>query len=74
MTVQLYVVMIGALLIALETGRKPTKYDFSLLSLAASGLLTVEQALATAAKRRAERERAALRHSASGAGRKKTRS
>lgn len=74
MTVQLYVVMIGALLIALETGRKPTKYDFSLLSLAASGLLTVEQALATAAKRRTERERAALRHSASGAGRKKTRS
>ena len=61
MTLQLYVTFIGALLIALETGKPPSKYDFSLLSLAASGFLTLEQALATAAKRRAERERARQR-------------
>lgn len=59
MTLQVYVTMIGLLLIALETGAKPSKYDHALLSMAVNGFLTVDEALETAAKRRAERKRAA---------------
>jgi transposase len=60
MTLQVYVTMIALLLIAIETGAKPSKYDHALLSLAFSGFLTMDEALATAAKRRAERQRAAV--------------
>ncbi len=61
MTFQLYVTLIATLLIALETGAQPSVYDFSLMSLVMSGMAPLEQALAQAAKRRAERRRAADR-------------
>jgi len=61
MTLQLYVTLIATLLIALETGARPSVYDFSLLSIAMSGLAPLEEVLAVAARRRAERERAARR-------------
>ena len=61
MTLQLYVTLIATLLIALETGARPSVYDFSLMSLVMSGLASLEEALVVAAKRRAERERAARR-------------
>lgn len=61
MTLQLYVTLIAVLLIALETGSRPSVYDYSLMSLAMSGLAPLEEVLAVAAKRRAERERAARR-------------
>ncbi len=59
MTLQVYVTMIGLLLIALETGAKPSKYDYALLSAAFSGLMSMDGALEISAKRRAERKRAA---------------
>lgn len=59
MTLQVYVTMIGLLLIAVETGAKPSKYDYALMSAAMSGLISVESALEIAAKRRADRKRAA---------------
>jgi len=59
MTLQIYVTMIGLLLIAIETGAKPSTYDYSLMSAAVSGLISLESALEIAAKRRAERARAA---------------
>ena len=61
MTLQLYVTLIATLLIALETGARPSVYDFSLMSMVMSGLAPLEEALAVAAKRRTERERAARR-------------
>jgi len=62
MTLQMYVVMIGLLLIAIETGAKPSSYDYSLLAAVASGLMPLdEETLRIAAKRRAERARAAAR-------------
>ena len=59
MTLQVYIALIGTLLIALETGSRPSSYDFALMSMAASGLAPLDQILAQAAKRRAERRRAA---------------
>lgn len=59
MTLQVYVTMIGLLLIAVETGAKPSKYDYALISAALSGLMSIEGALEIAARRRAERKRAA---------------
>lgn len=59
MTLQVYVTMIGLLLIAVETGAKPSKYDYVLMSAAVSGLISVESALEITAKRRAERNWAA---------------
>lgn len=61
MTLQLYVTLIATLLIALETGARPSVYDFSLLSFAFSGQAPLAEVLAVAARRRAERERAARR-------------
>ena len=61
MTLQLYVTLIATLLLALETGARPSVYDFALLGFALSGQAPLEEALAVAAKRRAERERAARR-------------
>jgi hypothetical protein len=61
MTLQLYVTLIATLLIALETGARPSVYDFSLLSFALSGQASLAEGLAVAARRRAERERAARR-------------
>lgn len=59
MTLQVYVTMIGLLLIAIETGAKPSKYDYALMSFVASGQMSMDSALKIAAKRRAERQRAA---------------
>jgi len=61
MTLQLYATLIATLLIALETGARPSVYDFSLLSFAFSGQAPLEEVLAVAARRRAERARAARR-------------
>ena len=59
MTLQIYIALIGTLLIALETGARPSSYDYALMSMAVAGLAPLDQILAQAAKRRAERRRAA---------------
>jgi hypothetical protein len=59
MALQLYVAMIGTLLIALEIGARPSKYDFAQMSLVAGGWVTLDEAKAVMARRRAERARAA---------------
>jgi hypothetical protein len=59
MALQLYVAMIGTLLIALETGSRPNKYDFAQMNLAAAGWVSLEEAKVVMARRRAERTRAA---------------
>ncbi len=59
MTLQVYIALIGTLLIAIETGARPSSYDYALMSMAAAGLAPLDQILAQAAKRRAERRRAA---------------
>jgi len=59
MTLQVHVTMIGLLLIAIETGASPSKYDVALFSMAVDGLLSLEEAIASAERRRAERQRAA---------------
>ncbi len=64
MTLQIYIALIGTLLIAIETGARPSSYDFALMSMAVAGLAPMDQILAQAAKRRAERKRAAERRRA----------
>lgn len=59
MTLQVYVTLIGMLLIAIETGAKPSKYDYNLMMAAVNGLAPLEEVLEVAARRRAERARAA---------------
>ena len=59
MTLQVYIALIGTLLIAIETGARPSSYDYALMSMAVAGLAPLDQILAQAAKRRAERRRAA---------------
>ena len=59
MTLQVYVTMIGLLLIAIETGAKPSKYDYALMMAAVNGWAPLEEILEVAARRRAERARAA---------------
>jgi transposase len=59
MTLQIYVTLIGLLLIAIETKAKPSKYDYALLSVAMMSREPMDEVLAVAAKRRAERVRAA---------------
>jgi hypothetical protein len=59
MTLQVYVTLIGLLLIAIETGAKPSKYDYTLMTAAANGWAPMEEILEVAARRRAERARAA---------------
>jgi len=61
MTLQVYIAILGTLLIAVATGGKPNSYDYNLMVCAASGAAPIEEVLAVAAKRRAERERAAAR-------------
>ena len=64
MTLQVYIALIGTLLIAVETGAQPSSYDFALMSMAVAGWAPLEEILAQAAKRRAERRRAAERQRA----------
>jgi len=59
MTIQVYVTLIGLLLIAIESGAKPSKYDFTLMSFVFSGQMDMQGALEIAARRREERKRAA---------------
>lgn len=59
MALQLYAAMIGTLLIALETGSRPSKYDFAQMTLVATGMISLEDAKRVMARRRAERARAA---------------
>lgn len=56
--------MIGTLLIALETGGRPSKYDFVQMSLVASGMVSLESAQAVMARRRAIRTRDAITQAA----------
>ena len=71
MTLQVYVAIIGTLLIALETGARPSSYDYSMTSMVAAGLVTSASARTILARRRAERARAAAWQKAYNA-RKKT--
>ena len=64
MTLQVYIALIGTLLIAIETGAQPSSYDYALMSMAVAGWAPLEEILAQAAKRRAERRRAAERQRA----------
>jgi hypothetical protein len=59
MQMQMYVAIIGTLLMAVATGSKPSKYDYAMMASAVAGLCNIEEALAIAEKRRAERARAA---------------
>ena len=59
MTLQIYIALIGTLLIAIETGARPSSYDFALISMAVAGLAPLDEILAQAAKRRAKCRRAA---------------
>lgn len=67
MAVQLYVAMIGTLLVALESEARPSKYDFAQMQLAVSGAVSLASAKAVMARRRkiaardAERARARAR-------------
>jgi len=72
MTLQVYVTLIGLLLIAIETGAKPSTYDFNFMMLVVNGLVPLEEAMAGAARRRAECARDAERQRAYNA-RKKNR-
>ena len=60
MTLQVYVAIIGTLLIALETGARPSGYDYSMMSMVAAGLVTSASARTILKRRRAERARAAV--------------
>ena len=70
MQMQIYVAIIGTLLMAVATGSRPSKYDFALISSAAAGLCNIEEALIVAERRRAERARAAERQKAYNAAKK----
>lgn len=59
MTLQVYATLIGMLLIAIETGARPSKYDYALLSMAFAGAAPLDQILAAAKRRREDRQRAA---------------
>ena len=59
MTIQVYVAIIGTLLIALETGARPNQYDYAMMSFVISGAMPLDEALEVMARRRAERARAA---------------
>lgn len=53
MTLQIYVTIIGTLLIALVTGGKPSKYDYALMACALNGITSLDHVIAMAEKRRA---------------------
>lgn len=57
MLMQSYVALIGTLLLAICTGRQPDVYSFNLMSLAAAGMGSVEDAMAILKRRHAERDR-----------------
>jgi hypothetical protein len=57
MLMQFYVALIGTLLLAVVTGRKPDRYSFNLMCLAAAGYGSVEEAMTILERRHAERDR-----------------
>jgi len=57
MLMQFYVALIGTLLLAASTGRKPDRYSFNLMAMAAAGLGSIDDALAILQRRHAERDR-----------------
>lgn len=59
MTLQVYAAIIGTLLIALETGARPSKYDYAMMCNVVLGLADPDEALEAAQRRRKERARAA---------------
>lgn len=61
MTLQVYVTIIGTLLIALQTGAKPSKYDYALMSSALLGWTSIEYVQQAALARQAAAQRAAQR-------------
>lgn len=61
MTLQVYVTIIGTLLIALQTGTCPSKYDYAMMSCAVLGLISMDDVRQIADKHRAEAERRAAR-------------
>ena len=63
MTLQVYVTIIGTLLIALTIGTKPSKYDYTLMSCALLGWTSIEYVQQAAAKRAAARKKAARKTS-----------
>lgn len=64
MTLQVYVTIIGTLLIALQVGARPTKYDYALMSSALLGWTSVDHVRAMAIKRRQAAQRAEQRRAA----------
>lgn len=61
MTLQVYVMMIALLLIAVETGARPSRYDYTIMAAVCSGLMPLKGSLEIAERRRRERRRAAER-------------
>jgi len=61
MTLQIYVALIATLLLAVETGGKPSSYDYALMSLAVGGRASIEECLLVAARRRNRCRRDAAR-------------
>lgn len=61
MALQIAAALIGTLLIALETGARPSVYDYAMMTHVMSGLIPAEGAEKILARRRAERARAAER-------------
>lgn len=60
-TLQLYAAVIGSLLIAIETGRNPSKYELAQVGLVYQGISSWEAAWPVIKRRRAESDRAAAR-------------
>jgi hypothetical protein len=58
MTLQVYVAIIATLLLAILTDAKPSKYDYAMMSCVLSGWSDLDEALAAAQRRRAQRRRA----------------
>ena len=59
MTLQVNVMMIALLLIAIDTGARPSRYDYAIMSDVYSGETDFDVGLRIAARRRKERQRAA---------------
>lgn len=55
--IQMYVALIGTLLLSLHTGRQPDRYSYNLMCMVAAGQGSVDDALAILRRRHAERDR-----------------
>ncbi len=59
MTLQVNVMMIALLLIAIDTGARPSRYDYVIMSEVYFGEMDFDVAMKIATRRRKERQRAA---------------